>query len=145
MVILAAIDGDDLSGSVVSVGNDLAVAHDESLVVLYVMSNEEAEERTDTRPEYYLDDAIADAEAFAESLVKDALGDGGDVEVVGRVGDPVETLLAEANELDPRYLVIGGRKRTPAGKALFGDVTQSILLSAERPVVTVMQDGSNSS
>jgi nucleotide-binding universal stress UspA family protein len=63
-----------------------------------------------------------------------------DVTFQGRVGEPVGEMIAEADRRDARYLVVGGRKRSPAGKALFGSTTQSILLNSERPVVTVMHE-----
>ena len=59
---------------------------------------------------------------------------------VGQVGEPTEEIIAEAERRGPRYLVIGGRRRTPVGKAVFGSTTQSILLNAELPVMTVMRE-----
>ncbi|ELY62969.1 UspA domain-containing protein [Natrinema versiforme JCM 10478] len=59
-------------------------------------------------------------------------------EVIGRTGNTAEEILNYATEVDSRYIVLGGRKRSPVGKALFGSVTQSILLDADRPVVAVM-------
>ncbi|MCH7660977.1 MAG: universal stress protein, partial [Euryarchaeota archaeon] len=52
-------------------------------------------------------------------------------------GAPDETILdyVEENEID--IVVIGGRKRTPAGKLLFGSVTQSVILHADVPVTVV--------
>jgi nucleotide-binding universal stress UspA family protein len=52
----------------------------------------------------------------------------------------VEEILGEADRRSVEYLVIGGRKRTPVGKAVFGSKTQSILLTAACPVVTVMSE-----
>jgi len=48
--------------------------------------------------------------------------------------DPVEGIVAIANDIDADLIVLGGRKRTPTGKALFGSVTQSVILNTERPV-----------
>lgn len=52
-------------------------------------------------------------------------------------GDPAETILEVAAELPADHVVIGNRKRSPAGKALFGSVTQSVILNADLPVTVV--------
>ncbi|WP_345782540.1 universal stress protein [Halostagnicola sp. A-GB9-2] len=62
-----------------------------------------------------------------------------DHEAHGRHGNPAEEIIEFANETDAHYIVIGGRKRSPVGKALFGSVTQSVLLDATQPVVAAMQ------
>jgi nucleotide-binding universal stress UspA family protein len=47
---------------------------------------------------------------------------------------PQEGILDRAENIDADIIVMGGRKRSPAGKVLFGSVTQSILLNTERAV-----------
>ena len=54
-------------------------------------------------------------------------------------GKPAETILEVAEELGVDQIVMSGRKRTPVGKALFGSVTQAVLLSADQPVTIVME------
>lgn len=51
-------------------------------------------------------------------------------------GDPAEIIIQQANELDVDLICIGGRHRSPAGKALFGSVAQRVILNAQRPVLT---------
>ena len=49
-------------------------------------------------------------------------------------GEVAADILADAEELDVDEVVLGGRKRSPAGKILFGSVTQEVLLNTDRPV-----------
>lgn len=49
-------------------------------------------------------------------------------------GDPGKEILAAADDLDVDAIVVQGRNRSPVGKALFGSVTQGILLDSTRPV-----------
>ncbi|WP_255191976.1 universal stress protein [Natronobeatus ordinarius] len=53
-------------------------------------------------------------------------------------GDPAELITAVAEEINADCIALGGRKRSPTGKVLFGSVTQSVMLSADRPVHVVM-------
>ncbi|MFC3959350.1 universal stress protein [Halovivax cerinus] len=55
--------------------------------------------------------------------------------VVEDSGDTVEDILGVAEDHDVDSIVLGGRKRSPVGKALFGSVTQSVILETDRPVV----------
>jgi nucleotide-binding universal stress UspA family protein len=66
----------------------------------------------------------------------DVLDEAGiDYEVTESSGDPAESIIDAADEVDADLIVIGGRKRSPAGKALFGSVTQTVILNAGRPVM----------
>ena len=60
------------------------------------------------------------------------------VEVEGRIADTVGSeIAAVADEIDASRIVVGGRRRTPAGKALFGSTSQEVLLDAPCPVTFV--------
>ncbi|MFC7157170.1 universal stress protein [Halomarina halobia] len=60
---------------------------------------------------------------------------GVDCVTVTREGDPTEAILDYIDAADIDVVVIGGRKRSPAGKLLFGSVTQSIVLHTDVPVM----------
>jgi nucleotide-binding universal stress UspA family protein len=60
---------------------------------------------------------------------------------VGLVGYPAAEIRNYAAKQDATYLVIGGRKRSPVGKVLFGSTTQAVLLGADRPVLVIPEPG----
>jgi nucleotide-binding universal stress UspA family protein len=57
------------------------------------------------------------------------------VELLESSGDPAGEVLRYAEEYDVDQICAGGRKRTPAGKALFGSVTQDVILGTHCPVL----------
>lgn len=148
MVILAAAGEKHSPDRIIQAGHDLARAYGDELQVLHVIPRDDAEAHVQELrkiPEfrdYSFSSQPGRAKEVARKLIKTALGeyDFEDVRPVGRIGDPTEEIMALTDETTPRYLVVGGRKRSPTGKALFGSVTQSIILDADRPVVTVMTD-----
>lgn len=91
---------------------------------------------------YTVEDGERNAANVVREVVDGTLGDEDtrNVSVQGRVGDPAKEVIDEAERRNARYLVIGGRKRTPVGKAVFGSITQSILLGANVPVMAVMDE-----
>ncbi|NHN47948.1 universal stress protein [Halostella sp. JP-L12] len=50
-------------------------------------------------------------------------------------GDPAESVVEEASRVDADAICVGGRKRSPTGKALFGSVSQQVILNSPVPVV----------
>ena len=56
-------------------------------------------------------------------------------EIVEASGAPAEAIQRQAEELAADLIVVGGRKRSPTGKALFGSVSQSVILQSDRPVM----------
>ncbi|MDG5821460.1 universal stress protein [Natronococcus sp. A-GB7] len=78
----------------------------------------------------------ASTEAARELLAEAGI----DVETRLEQGDITEKILSVAEEIDANSIVMSGRKKSAAGKVLFGSVTQSVLLSADRPVTVLMSD-----
>ncbi len=58
-----------------------------------------------------------------------------ETEIVERSGDPAASVLDVAEAEDADCICVGGRNRSPAGKAIFGSVSQSVILQADRPVL----------
>jgi nucleotide-binding universal stress UspA family protein len=49
--------------------------------------------------------------------------------------EPAEGVLELADEYDADLLVVAGRKRSPTRKALFGSVSQQVMLNTDLPVL----------
>lgn len=93
------------------------------VTVLYV--SEEGEDARETDP----------ANLPAGERIVDRLSEANiTVETTRRTGDPARTILDVAAEIGADMIVLGGRKRSPLGTLLFGSVSQSVLLDADRPV-----------
>lgn len=146
MVIVAAIDRSNRSQRVRQEAVSLAEAFKDEVHFVHVMSEseyaqmeEESLERTGTTVSK---DGIRE---YAASIAEEVL-EGTEVtsEAVGLAGDAASEITRYANNWDARYIVVGPRKRSPTGKAIFGSVGQSILLNAECPVVTTIQAKSGS-
>ena len=60
--------------------------------------------------------------------------------VEGVVGDPGEAIAGLATRVGADRVFVGGRKRSPTGKAVFGSTAQQILLSAPCPVTFVREE-----
>ncbi len=50
-------------------------------------------------------------------------------------GDPATEIVSYAGEIEADLISLAGRKRSPAGKAIFGSVSQAVFLNADRPVL----------
>lgn len=50
-------------------------------------------------------------------------------------GSPAEEIVEHAGELDVDAICVAGRKRSPTGKALFGSVSQNVILDTDRTVL----------
>lgn len=139
MVIVAAVDRSERATAVVREAAALGEAFDEPVEVVHVLTREEfvSLERTTVSEtgEAVPVEGVVDV---AESIAGDAIAEANvAANAVGLMGDPADEVVEYAHEHDARYIVVAGRKRSPVGKALFGSVAQSLLLSAECPVVSL--------
>ncbi|MFB6297733.1 MAG: universal stress protein [Salinirussus sp.] len=96
---------------------------------------------------YLLHDFVDNPEGASVAQVgsvqraQDVLEDAGvSVELREESGDPAASISRTAEELDVDAVVVAGRKRSPAGKVLFGSVSQEVILSVDRPVLVCGTD-----
>lgn len=88
-------------------------------------------------------DAVAKRYTTIRSL-GDAMSENG-VEFTwhGRLSDGTtegKCIVALAEELGADLVIVGGRKRSPTGKAVFGSIAQEVILNASCPVTFVRSD-----
>lgn len=106
-----------------------------------VLSQHEYDDLLDRYPDddHSVDEVVAEHETVQS--VTDRLDDAGvEYEVRGAVGDPSEAIFELAGDVDADRFVIGGSRRTPTDKAVFGSLSQTLLLEAPCPVTFVHAD-----
>lgn len=84
------------------------------------------------------------AEKVARTAVTDILSDLAiEAETIGRYieneGDRAVAILDIAEQNDCDYIFLVGRRRSPTGKAVFGDTAQSVILNFDDYVVTTVE------
>ena len=84
-------------------------------------------------------DAVAERHTTTRALAE-ALDDA-DVSysIRGAVGDHADEVVKAASAVGADRVVVGGRRRSPTGKAVFGSVAQEVILSAPCPVTFVRE------
>lgn len=147
--ILVAVDTDDTDAieHVVETAVDIAKPANASVVVGYVFSNGEydnARERLQFDPDSEVTpDVVAERMVGVRELTELLAEAGVAHRVRGRLangGDDGELLAELGDESDVDLAVVGGRGRTPAGKAVFGSTAQTLMLNAAYPVTFVRSD-----
>lgn len=143
---LVVVSESDTIERLVREAGELAAGADAELVVLGIQTEEEyagtreSRDRAGGRP-YSVDQAAEDARQRAKSVARVAVEDF-DIEydALGSVGDPADRILQVADEQGCDHIFLVGRRRSPTGKAIFGDVAQSVLLTFDGPVTVLMDD-----
>lgn len=115
-------DADELSVTILHVYEEIDMPADEAGPTFIEDLNESLDEIR----------GLPDSVGQAERRLEDA---GVDTEREEMIGDPANAILQVAGERDVDAIVVGPRKRSPVGKALFGSVTQKVILEADRNVI----------
>jgi len=142
---LAVIDPTDAAKDLLREAGTLAAGVGADLVVIHVTTEDEYGGRREameaipnSTADYTPDDAEAGAAQFAADLADEILGDlDVEYETAGYLGKKAEKTLRAADEYDCDHIFLAGRKRSPTGKAIFGDATQKVILDTDGPVTVV--------
>ncbi|WP_313695290.1 universal stress protein [Halorarum halobium] len=144
---LAVVGPTETAKRLVREAGELAEGVGADLTLIHVTDEEEYDEQREqlakvagTSATYSVGQAVEGARSYAGDIGREVL-DGIDVEydAVGSVGDRAETVLTEAGKRDCDHVFLTGNKRSPTGKALFGDDTQRVILDATVPVTVVTE------
>lgn len=142
---LAVVEGDETAKSLVREAAELAAGVGAELVLVHVTTEEEYEahrEDLEQIPEpdtsLSVGQALEGARRFAEEIAREVLEDH-DIEysVVGRLGDKADEVLAVADEEGCDHVFLTGAKRSPTGKAVFGDTAQEVILDFDGAVTVI--------
>jgi nucleotide-binding universal stress UspA family protein len=145
---LAVVTREEGSKRIVREAGRLAAGCDAELVLLWTTPTDEYEQRRQSvtaygtgEATYTVEQAEEAARRSAMSVAHELLADLElDYEVVGMVGREVESVLDVASDRDCDHLFVAGPRRSPTGKALFGDLTQRLTLQFDGPVTVLLGD-----
>lgn len=142
---LAVVEADETTKELVREAGELAAGVDAELLLVHVTSEDEYAERREDfsrisalETSYTIDKARDGARQFARDIGREILDDVDvDWEPDGQVGEKGDNVLGVARDEDCDHIFITGKKRSPAGKAVFGDVPQRIILEFDGAVTVV--------
>ena len=140
MTVVAAVDDAEGRTRIAEEGDKLARALDTDLRVIHVLTEPEAVDLERANIQDVGEPLTAEdieeigatiARESSESLTEST-------QYVGIRGDPAVEITQYCKDQDAEYVVIGGKKRSPVGKVVFGSVTQSVLLNSPCPVLSIL-------
>ncbi|MBZ6494259.1 universal stress protein [Natrinema longum] len=124
---------------------EVASPADATVVLAHVFTDDEYDDVLD-RLEFdeRLEEADPDNVAARHSTIQDLQSvleeHDVDYEIRGAVGEHGPSIVELATSAGADRVVVGGRRRSPTGKAVFGSTAQEVLLSAPCPVTFVRHD-----
>lgn len=146
LVVADTVDGVD---RITLEAGELAAGVNAELVLLHVTSETDYDEDRRAMEDvlsmeggsYNVDQAKEGAREFARDLGEQVLRNIDiEYETVGAVGDKYDKIMQTAEHYNCDHIFIAGRKRSPSGKAIFGDTAQRVILNFDNPVTILTQE-----
>ncbi|MEF8780551.1 MAG: universal stress protein [Haloferacaceae archaeon] len=124
---------------------ELAEPTDATVVIAHVLERDTYEELAtklgfDPDREEVFPTEVVRRDALVRRIAEELEAAGIATEVRGAVGDRGEEIVRLAADVGADSVVVGGRRRSPTGKAVFGSVAQDVMLSSPCPVTFVRGD-----
>jgi nucleotide-binding universal stress UspA family protein len=118
---------------------EIAAGVDAAVVLLHVFEQTEFDDFIDQMDYVSGDpDDVAKRHTIVEACASEFTDREVPIEIVGAVGDPATEITERAESDDIDHVVLGGRNRSPTGKALLGSVSQFVLRSTDVPCTIAM-------
>lgn len=137
MPIVAAVDDTENAERILREASELSRDLDTDLHGVHVFERDDLIDVIEKDlPGQDITDNI-EVQELVEGIVDRGLSTSDDVTTVAKVGDSADEIIRYAEDIGARYIVIGGQQRSPTGKALFGSVTQKVILRSSIPVLSV--------
>jgi len=136
--ILIPVDGSPQASAALAHASE--VHSEDELVLLHVIEYSESLTNPERGGRKQAEGWYAKAQQDAEALLKELLADidhDGDVTTAIVDGSPSGEILDYLDDHDVDQVVVGGRRRSPTGKAVFGSTAQKVTLNAPCPVTIV--------
>lgn len=145
---LVVVDAVEAADRILQEAGELAAGVDASLVILHVASESEYEENRKAMESvteieggsYNVDQAAEGARQFADDLGGQVLRNiDVEYEAVGEVGDEFDAVTQATRDFGCDHIFMTGTKRSPTGKAIFGDTAQRVILNSDDPVTVLTE------
>lgn len=124
---------------------DIAGPGGTTVVLLHVFTQEEYESTTSDLGVADVSDVTTDDVARRHGTIRSISQsfdeEGIDYEIRGSIGSHADEIVRLATDTGAELVIVGGRGRSPTGKAIFGSTAQEVILSAPCPVTLVRSDG----
>ncbi|QLC33609.1 universal stress protein [Halarchaeum sp. CBA1220] len=140
-ILLAVGPGDsDRTAELASTLVDLAAPLNADVVLAHVFTEDEYDStlgNLNVSGEDVSTDEVARRHATIRTISHELDDVNVDYTVRGAIGNHGERIVDLAEDEDADLVIVGGRKRSPTGKAVFGSTAQEVMLSAPCPVTFV--------